>query len=276
MHVLIVGINGFLGRTLASHCQKQGIQVTGVYHTNKIAIPRGCVSYPYSRLKSLRDEYDAVFMLAAAIPYPGRVFSDDELQTVNTRMPLAVALQFSQSFLVFASSVSIYGQPRVACITEKTHPHNPNQYGVTKLAAESLLERSHTKTAILRFSSLYGRGMYHQTFLPRIIGDAQKKKVITLFGDGTRKQDYFHVSDAAKLCLAVATQQKTGTYLGVFGTSYSNHDVAELVAMQIPGCRIEHSGVDASPSYVYDASFTKKTFHFVPSVSLARGIEGML
>jgi len=276
MHVLIVGINGFLGRTLAETCLKQGITVDGIYHNHRDLIPKGCSIHSLSHLGRLHDPYDVVFMAAAAIPYPGRAMSESDVVQTNTQLPLQVALQFSKSFLVFTSSVSVYGQPAVSRITERTRPNNPDQYGRSKLAAESLLMRYHKNTAIIRFSSLYGKGMYPGTFLPRIIEDAKKKKKITVFGDGQRKQDYLHVSDAATLCLTAGTHQNLGTYLGAYGSSYTNTAVAQRVCSHIPGCTIRYAGIDTSPSYSYDATYTKKQLHFVPLISIEQGIEHML
>ncbi|MCX5848782.1 MAG: NAD(P)-dependent oxidoreductase [Deltaproteobacteria bacterium] len=276
MRVLIVGINGFLGRAIAEECLMQRIIVEGVYHKHRISIPKGCRIFPLSNIGRIRDVYDVVFMVAAAIPYPGRSMSYTDLIKTNTQLPLQVALQFQKSFLVFASSVSVYGNSDVSRVTERTRTSNPNQYGITKLTAEVLLKRYHKKTAIIRFSSLYGKGMYPKTFIPGIIEDAKKKKIITLSGDGQRKQDYLHVQDAAKLCLKAAKSQRSGKYLGVSGTSNTNLAVAQYVCSHVPGCQIKHDGIDTASSCEYNASYTKKRLDFVPLISLEEGIEQML
>lgn len=79
----------------------------------------------------------------------------------------------------------------MSLIIERTRTCNPNQHGMTKLTSELLMVHYHKETVIIRFSPLYGRGMCPETFIPRIIKDAKKKKIITLWGDGQRKQDYF-------------------------------------------------------------------------------------
>jgi UDP-glucose 4-epimerase len=276
MRILIVGINGFLGRTLAKECISQGIIVEGIYHKNRTGIPQNCRAYPVSDVSHLCDNYDAVVIVAAAIPYSGRHVSDADLIKTNIELPLQIILRFPGSFLVLASSVSVYGHQSVSRITERTRTNNPNNYGMTKLMAESLLMKYHKKNAIIRFSSLYGKGMYPGTFIPRIIEDAKKKKIITLFGDGQRKQDYLHVHDAAMLCLKVAKSQKQGKYLGVHGISYTNLAVAKCVCSHIPGCQIKHTGIDTGTSFEYNVSYTKKRLDFVPFVSLEKGIEQML
>jgi UDP-glucose 4-epimerase len=276
MRVLIVGINGFLGRTIAKECVRQGIITEGIYHKNKNNVPSECKIYSIFQIGGMRYDYDAVFIVAAAIPYLGLHVSNTALIQTNVHLPLQISLKFRKSFLVFASSVSVYGYPSVSRITERTRTSNPNQYGMTKLTAELLLASYHKKAAIIRFSSLNGKGMYPETFIPRIIEDAKKKKIITLTGDGQRKQDYLHVSDAAMLCLKAAKSQKPGKYLGVYGISYTNQAVAKYVCSHFAGCQIKYFGIDTGLSYEYDASYTRKRLDFIPSISLKQGIEKML
>lgn len=276
MRVLIVGINGFLGRAIAKECRKRKIIVEGIIHKNINYVASECRIYPISQLNRIHDDYDAIFIAAADIPYPRRYVSDVQLIETNVLLPLQIALKFPESFIVFASSVSVYGFPSVSPITERTKERGTNKYGMTKLTAELLLTRYHKKTAIIRFSSIYGKDMYPETFIPRIIEDAKNRKIITLMGDGQRKQDYLHIDDAAVLCWNAARSKKTGKYLGVYGMSYSNITVAKYVCSHFSGCRIKHSGIDKSLSYKYDASYTKKQLEFVPLISLKKGIEKML
>lgn len=276
MRVLIIGINGFLGRELAKECLNRGIEVEGIYHKDKIFIPYGCFVSPYTSLGHFRDDYDAVFITSAVIPRSGSTIPDSEMIAINTQLPFQIALQFPRSFCVFTSSVSIYGYPHLSTITERTMSKNPNFYGMTKLAAESLLGRYHENSAIIRFSSLYGPEMHKETFLPRIIADAKRTRVITLFGDGSRKQDYLHVRDAAALCLIAAVKKRAGTYLGVYGKSYTNRSVADIVCSYIRGCMIRYHDIDKNPSYSYDASYTRKNLGFIPSITLKNGISEMI
>jgi UDP-glucose 4-epimerase len=276
MRVLVVGVNGFLGRAIAKECMKQGVIVEGVYHKNTSSIPSECRIYPVNKIDSVCNDYDAIFIAAVDIPYPGLYVSDVNLIKTNILLPLQIASRFPKSFIVFSSSVSVYGCPSVSPITERTKEHNANKYGMTKLTAELLLTRYHKKAAIIRFSSLYGKDMYPETFIPRIIEDAKNKKIITLMGDGQRKQDYLHINDAAALCLKAAKSKKPGKYLGVYGISNTNLTVAKYVCSHFHGCQIQHAGIDICSSHEYDASYTKKQLNFIPLISLKKGIEKML
>jgi UDP-glucose 4-epimerase len=276
MRVLIVGINGFLGRTIAKECLRQGIIVEGIYHRNINNIPSNLRVYPVSNIGSIRQIYDTIFIVAAVIPYPGLYVSELNLIKTNIRLPLQIALQFPKSFIVFASSVSVYGNPLVSRITERTQTREPNKYGMTKFTAEILLTKYHKKSAIIRFSSLYGKNMYPNTFIPRIMKEAEKKGIINLLGDGQRMQDYLHVNDAAVLCLKAAKSKIPGKYLGVYGTSHTNLTVAEYVCYHFSDCQIRYAGIDMESSYEYDASYTRKRLDFNPSISLKQGIKKML
>lgn len=88
---------------------EQGIFVEGIYHKNRNNILPKCRSYPVSHIGRISNDYDAVFMVAAAIPYRDIYVSDVDLLKANVKLPLQIALQFPNSFIVFASSVYVYG-----------------------------------------------------------------------------------------------------------------------------------------------------------------------
>ena len=161
-------------------------------------------------------------------------------------------------------------------VSENSPLNNPNTYGMSKLVGE-FIAKFHPHSSITRFSSLYGIGMNETTFLPKIIHSALHKKKITLWGDGSRKQDYLHVADAAELCILTGLTGKKGkVYLGANGQSYSNLEVAHIVQKCVPGCRIEYSGENYAHSSHYNNKWTMKELNFVPKISLDEGIKEMV
>lgn len=271
MKALVIGANGFLGRNILANCSARGWRTEAVYHRTNDCIPPDCIAFPVSKLGSCATDYDVVFLVAAAIPYGSLNSPSKELLEANVKLVLTTVSRFEHAKIVFASSVSVYGTP-VGTIHEQSPFNAPNMYGLSKLAGEFIV-RQHDRYAILRYSSLYGRGMTPDTFLPRIIQQAGERGIITLYGNGERCQDYLHVSDAAELALSAARTEKNGIYLGVNGTSVSNLDAAQAVQTFFPACIINFTGVDNSPSFIYDNSFTREELDFSPQHSLAGGIK---
>lgn len=274
MKTLVIGANGFLGRNLVQKALNKGWVVDGVYHTDKSFIPSQCDSFHIDELNKLKNSYDVVFLLSAFIPYGNFNVADQRLLDVNIKIPLTVLDKFKNSRIVYSSSTAVYGNHN-STIFEDSSFNNPNLYGLSKLAAESIL-KFHPDFQIIRFSSIYGEGMNSQTFLPKVVEEAKKNKKITLFGNGSRLQDYLYIDDAVSYLIAASKSKKPGIYLGVCGKSYSNTDVAKMIQKFIRNCEINYEGLDNSSSFVYNNSLTGKLLNFSPQFDLEKGFESII
>lgn len=273
MKVLVIGANGFLGRNLVRKCLELDWDTDCIYHKEKNFIPKQCKTFHIDDLEEIKDQYDAVFLLSAFIP-EDKTIAGEKLLEVNVKIPMRVSAKFKKSKIVFSSSASVYGIHN-SIIRENSSFNNPDSYALSKLSAEFVL-RFNINYQIIRFSSIYGEGMMHKTFIPKLIEQARKNKKLLLYGKGSRLQNYIYVEDAVDYLMSTVNQNKSGIYLGVFNRSYSNTEVAKVIQKYIPGCKIRYSGEDTSPSFVYDNSLTQKMLKFKPRFSLEEGIRSML
>lgn len=274
MKVLVVGANGFLGSHLVKQCQMQNWTVYGTYNNRRENIPSGCRSLNIKELWLVKKLFNFIFLSAAIIPYPDRSVKPKELKLTNIELPLFLTKRFPDAKIIFSSSVSVYGTHKET-ITETSSFNNPNPYGLSKIGGEFVVS-TQKQFAIIRFSSLIGRDMYPGTFLPHIIADAKRIHKITLLGKGLRKQDYLHITDAAKLCILAAKHPGNDIFLGVSGTSHSNVEVAEFIRHYLPKTKIVFKNKDTSSSSVYDNTYTSQTLHFKPRMSLKKTIREMI
>lgn len=273
MKVLMIGANGFLGRNLVRKCLELDWDTDCIYHKEKNFIPKQCKTFHIDDLEEIKDQYGAIFLLSAFIP-EDKTTADKELLEVNVKIPMRVSAKFKKSKIVFSSSASVYGIHN-SIIRENSSFNNPDSYALSKLSAEFVL-RFNINYQIVRFSSIYGTGMTHKTFIPKLIEQARKNQKLLLYGKGSRLQNYIYVEDAVGYLISAASQKKSGIYLGVGKRSYSNTGVARLVQNLFPGCETQYSGEDTSPSFVYDNSLTQKMLKFKPRFSLEEGIRSML
>jgi UDP-glucose 4-epimerase len=271
MKAVIIGANGFLGRTILSACLSRGWQVDAIYHRTRNFIPTTCSSWPITALDRCHNDYDVVFLVAATIPYGSLDSPDEALVDANVKLVLNTVAKFHRAKIVFASSVSVYGVP-MNPLTERSPFNCPNLYGLSKLAGEFIVSQQ-SRFAIIRYSSLYGKGMNTNTFIPIVIRQARETGVISLYGDGSRRQDYLHVADAAELAMKAAIHNSNGIYLGVCGESVTNFEVAQTVQSYFPSCRIVFSGNDTSPSFIYNNAMTMTALNCWPLHSLVEGIK---
>src|ERR1700722_13510142 len=269
MKVLIIGANGFLGTHLVRKCLSLNWKVECIYNENEDNIPASCKTYHISELQNLGHAYQAIFLLAARIPYGKLSGFTHELIDNNVLLPLQISRQFPLTPIIYSSSVSVYGATK-GVISENSTFTRPNAYGLSKLSGEYILQ-THPRFRIIRFSSLYGKGMQQNTFLPKIIKTAKYNNKITLFGNGNRKQDYLHVDEAVEYCLEAAMYKENSIFLGVYGKSYSNLAIAKIIKRNIPECSLTFEGEDKSQSYMYNNEWTKKTLQFEPVYPLEEG-----
>lgn len=275
MKVLVIGANGFLARFLVKKCLELGWDTDCVYHKEKKFIPKQCKTFHIDDLEKIKDQYDVVFLLSAFIPEnKSEILLDEKLLDVNIKLPLRVRIKFKKSKIVFSSSALIYGVHNSVIFEDSSFNH-PDNYALSKLSAEFIL-KFNADYQIIRFSSIYGEGMTHKTFIPKLIEQAKKNKKLILFGKGSRLQNYIYVEDAVGYLISTVNQKTPGLYLGVFNKSYSNSEVARVIQKFVPGCKIQYSREDRSPSFVYNNLLTKKQLGFEPQYSLEEGIGRML
>ncbi|MCA9078122.1 MAG: NAD(P)-dependent oxidoreductase [Planctomycetaceae bacterium] len=271
---LVIGSRGFVGRHLVNELLTRGVQVQGVSRSRRGGVNDGPCWTPDEMLRS-QDDFDTAFLLAAVIPYGDIDRITPELVASNILLPAQVAERFPGIRLVYASSVSVYGTPQSLPVTEEHPLHQPNVYGLSKAMGERMVA-AHDNAVVLRFSSLYGAGMMAPTFIPRLISQGREAGRLTLFGDGSRQQDYLNVDDAVGMLLAAAESQQAGTFNAVQGDSLSNRDVATVIAKQMGGIPVELTGNDDSPSFAYSRAKWDAAFEFRPLVTLQDGISRML
>ena len=271
--ILIIGGGGFLGKTLCKIFHVDGAAVFSLDDRN--IDQEDWEQYPAKDLDTLADDFDLVYLLAAHIPYGAmNTFSPTLIQT-NVDLSLRVAQRFQGARVIYASSVSVYGTPLWLPMTEE-HPYNrPSAYALSKLAGEVAVA-AHPDQVTLRFSSLYGAGMTARSFLPLIIEQARLKGEITLFGDGSRTQDFLHVNDAARLLMAAGQGKGTGIYNAVNGHATSNLEAAEIVAGLCPGGKIVFKGEDTTPSTAYSTEHWHAHFPMIEMTDLATGLREMM
>lgn len=274
MKILVLGANGFLGRHLVRKSLNRDWVIDCVYHKDKSYIPSMCRSFTLDELIEQNNNYDLIFLFASFIPYEKSDSINESLIDSNIVLPLKLIKKFPETKIIFSSSASVYGIHRTI-ISENSSFNNPNLYGLSKISAETIL-KLHSNYQIIRFSSIYGEGMNQNTFIPQIIQSATNDKKITVFGDGSRLQDYLYIDDAVAYCFKAAEQNTSGVYLGINGKSYSNKEVAKIIQELIPDCKIQYKDKDYNPSFIYENSLTKQLLQFTPSVNLEDGLRKVI
>jgi nucleoside-diphosphate-sugar epimerase len=275
MRLLVAGINGFLGRTVAQQALAAGWCVDGVVRAARECVPDGV-----DRVVGIADlctlpAPDAIINTAAFIPHGAMDVPDRRLYETNVALAAELAAGFPAARHLYVSSVAVFGHP-AELLREASSSDRPSLYGASKLAGELATRCFAPHSAVIRMTSLYGRGMHPSTLVPRYVEQARASGRIRVYGDGSRRQDYLHVDDAARLCLRAVERPAVTPYLGVSGWSVANIQIARWIAEVVPGVAVVAEGADTSPSWTFDATTTWNSLNLCPERDLEQGIKELV
>jgi len=213
---------------------------------------------------------------------------------------LEVIEKYSLNSFIFSSSCTVYGEPSLVPVTEKT-PIRPafSPYGYTKQVGENILTdffktRKHTALTMLRYfnpigahpSSLIGElplGV-PSNLVPYITQTAiGKRKQLTIFGsdyqtnDGTCIRDYIHVVDLARAhVLALKNNLKSNNIYNIgLGRGYSVLEVLNSFE-EINNLKIDYQfgpKRDGDVTEIYaDNSLIRKELKWEPNFTLKQAL----
>ena len=152
--------------------------------------------------------------------------------------------------IVFASSASVYGDPKKLPMQEEDELNPLTPYCISKRAGEDLLKHyeriSGLEWIALRFFNVYGEGQktsaYYTSVINNFVNRIKKGEVPLIEGSGEQSMDFVHVDDVAEaVCLSL--ESKVACLPINIGTGIST-TIAQLASMLL-----EAVGSDSSPIF---------------------------
>jgi UDP-glucose 4-epimerase len=268
--ILITGATGFLGRHVAMMLREHDCVFLLSPGSKGNSVFEGLCYHSVDDLIAAITEVDVVIHLAAFIPYGSMNEPSAKLQEVNVQLTQQLVKAYPDARWVFASSVSVYGAANDAVISTRTVAAPDNLYGQSKLEAERIVEQLQN-AAVIRFSSIIGKGMKPVSMIPKWIDQARNEGRIQIWGKGTRTQNYLDVRDAATLVHLLAFSNWKGIVLGVSPTQYTNAQVATIITSRIPA-EIEHTAHADERGAAYVDTDAQKAIGFIPKFDLLESI----
>ena len=219
MKVLITGGAGFIGVHLARRLLADGHEVIAADNESNgdlSLVPRGtkAVRADVTRPEELDPVFaggiDAVCHIAGQVSII-KAFSDPvgdlRTNTEGTVQTLKLCVKYKVPRLLYASSMTLYGDCKVVP-TPESEPCVPDSYyGITKFAAERYVHSTAARPDLgfdfsvtsLRMFSVYGPGQSYnnpyQGVLGIFSGNVLRGEPITIFGDGQQTRDFVFVGD---------------------------------------------------------------------------------
>ena len=235
MKVVVTGIAGFIGSRIAKRLLDSGHTVIGLDNLStgrRDNIPENTQFLEVDLAVAPLDELlpgnvDAIMHLAGQSS--GEISFDDPIRDLNMNVVgtlnlIKYALKIRCPKIIYASSMSVYGEPDNRASSEE-HPCMPlSCYGVGKLASENYLNIYSTAFSVicLRMFNVYGVGQdfsnFRQGMVSIYLGQAWKDGKIIVKGSLDRFRDFIYIDDVVDFWVEALTIKEKGFKVLNIGT----------------------------------------------------------
>ncbi len=292
MKFAVIGGAGFIGNNIVRQLLKQNhtpIVIDNLYRGKIERISSLDVEFhkvdirDFNQLRNIVKNSDGIFHEAALTDVQESFTKQQEYNDVNvkgTENVFRIAKEFNLK-VVYASSSSVYGNPKEIPIVENNERNPINPYGKTKLDGEFLAEK-YSKDIVsiigLRYFNVYGEGQTgsYAGVVTKFINRLKEKKSPIIFGTGTQIRDFIFVEDVALAnIVAMQSNVKNGFYNIGTGITTSIQQLAKIM-IDVSGLKLEPQYEKALDGDVQssqaDTSLTESILKWKYSMELKNGL----
>ncbi|RBQ30931.1 epimerase [Arcobacter sp. FW59] len=220
--LLITGSNGFIGNYFINNYKSK-------YNIKTF-------SFLKDDINSLDcNTIDIVFHLSALVHQMGGA-SANEYEKINVIQTIDLAKKAKESgvkHFVFMSTVKVYGEETNSKYTENTVCNPEDDYGKSKLKAESELQKledENFKISIIRTPIVYGYRV--KANIKNLINLVNKVPVLPL-GKIKNKRSMVYIGNLCHLVDEIITQEKKGIFLASDDEPLSTSKLIDLIAKNL-------------------------------------------
>lgn len=287
--ILVLGSEGFIGKSVSQMGVKLGYEVTGID-----MIERSSFGYNYRKITLLSPDFDYFLStnffdiiyncagsgnVAYSVEQP---LSDFELNCEAVVFVLEAIRKYQKKCkYIHLSSAAVYGNPQLLPVKETSEIAPISPYGYHKWMAEiackeySVLHQ--LPIAIVRPFSVYGPGLRKQLIWD-VYQKAKLKTEVELWGTGEETRDFIYVMDLATSLFTIAErqQQTIQTFNVASGNSVTIHELVKLLFAKLGWQKqIKFNGnVRHGDPRFWEAEITKlQQTGFQPNFSLDEGLQ---
>ena len=302
MRAVVTGAAGFMGSHLCDRLLAGGCEVVGIdcfrghysraVNERNLAAAHACRNFSFCPLDLAEDDLRLVLEGADVVYHlAGRcglgVSTGEEFDhyvhdnTVATQRLLEALAAVPIRRLVYAGSSSVYGEAEMLPTKESAVPRPVSSYGVTKLAAENLVQlygrHYGLPVTTLRYFTVYGPRQRPDMAISRFMRALAGGYEIEIHGDGEQTRDFTFIDDAVDATIRSATADAVGQVLNVGGGSRSSINAVLAALEDLAGTRVRRRylpGADADQRHAASSiNLARQRLGWEPRVGLRNGLE---
>lgn len=302
MRALVTGAAGFIGSHLCDRLLADGHEVAGLdsftdfysrtLKESNLDVARSYGGFRLHELDLVEDGLepalegvDVVFHLAgrSGVRSSRRNQFDHYVRdnVLATQRLLEAVSERHLKRLVFGGSSSVYGDAQWLPTKETTLPRPLSPYGLTKLAAENLVQlysRTSGMPAVsLRYFYVYGPRQRPDMAIARFMRGLVDGSEVEIFGDGEQTRDFTYIDDIVDATMRAADSNLVDAVLNVGAGSRAtvNAVIEELETLAGTAVRRRHVPASAEDHRHGGASINlaRRQLNWEPKVSLREGLS---
>jgi UDP-glucose 4-epimerase len=210
-----------------------------------------------------------------------------DINMVGNHNVFAAAADHGVRRLVFASSASVYGDPKKIPMHEDDPLHPLTPYCISKRAGEDLLDFYHRRSGLswiaLRFFNVYGEGQkttaYYTSVINHFVARLKNGQPPVIDGKGEQSMDFIHVHDIARATVLALEAERDNLPINV-GTGIDT-SIATLARILIDAV-----GADVEPQFnprdvlvarrAADTTRAREVLGFEPTITVEEGMTNLV
>jgi UDP-glucose 4-epimerase len=298
--VVVTGGAGFVGSNIVKRLLAGGANVVVVddFYTGamdnlpsddqRLEVVRGSVT-DYDLVREVAKGASVVIHEAARniIVSTRNPREDYEVNIGGTLNVLLAVREVGVPRMVYASSASVYGNPRYLPINEDDATNMLSPYSVSKFAGENyckaFYESYGLSTSVVRYSNVYGTGQRPDNpycgVVSKFFESAMAGEAPRIHGDGEQTRDFTYVDDVVEATLLAGFTAKAEGQVYNVGTGRETtvNQLARLI-IEITGAGIEPAYIDRRDidnirRRVVNIEKIRRELRWVPSVTIEQGLR---
>lgn len=210
-----------------------------------------------------------------------------DINMIGNHNVIAAAADHGVRRLVFASSASVYGDPKKLPMHEDDELSPLTPYCISKRAGEDLLgfyqRRADLSWIALRFFNVYGPGQkttaYYTSVINHFVNRLRRGEAPVIDGNGEQSMDFIHVHDIARATVLALEADQANLPINV-GTGIDT-SIAELARILIDAV-----GTDVEPVFnprdvlvsrrAADITRAREVLGFEPTIAVRDGMTDLI